>query len=167
MTQYAQIRRRWNSGFGNVTAVVESGSRPDDVHKTHYIDLTSASPRPPFPYDPGDAEWWYEFATATFSSDPIVLTPPSSDERQAVRPAAFWYRFTRDERSKLWAALAGVDLPGVTFAQAKNRWGLKAWLDISLRKPIDPTHPETIWAVDAMEAAGILAAGRADQILKR
>lgn len=77
---------------------------------------------------------------------------------------AFRNRYTTAEKVAL--EIAALDDPAAPMAQRQQAAALRAHLkDLDAANWVDLTRPETIAAVQSLEAAGLLATGRAAQIL--
>lgn len=73
-------------------------------------------------------------------------------------------RFTQAEKTAI--EIASLDGPVATMAQRQQAAVIRAYLaDVASATYIDPQHVDTRSGVQALEAAGLLGAGRALQIL--
>ena len=89
----------------------------------------------------------------------VVLTPTSRITRLAFRN-----RFTVLEKAAL--ELGSADNPASAMPQRMQSATLRAYLaDVSAATFIDLQHPDTRVGVQALESMGLLAAGRALEIL--
>lgn len=87
---------------------------------------------------------------------------PAVDRRVTV--LAFWQRFTQPERVGL--QVAAVINPAGTLAERQAAAGIKDMLDsVMVAKWIDLERADTRSGVQALETAGLLASGRALEIL--
>lgn len=164
MSIYAEIKMIGNSSFGKVKAVYDNKQFRVTAFPWLWVDVAGHSPAPPTVYDELANPWWYDSGTDSFTDSEPVITLPTG--RRIINPTVFWFKIiSRDERAKTLAALSGIDLAGVNFGTAKNRWILKSWYELTLRNPINLDEPETIWSVNAMETSGIIGPGRAAEIL--
>lgn len=76
----------------------------------------------------------------------------------------FRSRFAQAEKTAI--ELASLDDPSATLAQRQQAADIRVYLaDMAAATYIDPQHPETRAGVQALEAAGLIGAGRALQIL--
>lgn len=73
-------------------------------------------------------------------------------------------RFTPDERATIWALCNGEAVPNITIT-LKQRYRLASFRDVTLNGAIRVDHPELIQVVQALESVGVLAPGRAAEIL--
>ncbi len=97
-----------------------------------------------------------------------VYAPPRESVTQpAMRPItkfAFRMRFTPQERAAV--EFAAVDNPAATTQQRQLAAGLRAQLrDFELAEQIQLDHPELMGAVRGLETYGLLARGRANEVL--
>ena len=96
------------------------------------------------------------------------FTPPASDEPveadRRITRLAFRKRFTQGEKVAL--ELAALDDPSATPAQRAQAAALRAYLkDVDAATFIDPADAHVSEGVHTLEAAGLLAAGRAAEII--
>ena len=96
------------------------------------------------------------------------LVPEQSAEPAPPIPRitrlAFRNRFTQAEKVAL--ELAALDNPSAPMAQRQQSAALRAHLkDLDSATFVDLNHPETVTAVQSLEAGGLLASGRAATIL--
>jgi len=76
----------------------------------------------------------------------------------------FRSRFTQAEKTAI--ELASLDDPAAPMAQRAQAADIRVYLaDVASATYIDPQRPETRAGVQALEAAGLIGAGRALQIL--
>ena len=81
-----------------------------------------------------------------------------------VTRLAFRNRFSQPEKVAL--EMASLDNPGASMPQRQQAAGLRAYLaDVAAASFIDLSRPETRAGVQFLEAAGMLADGRALEIL--
>ncbi len=127
-----------------------------------YIEQTS----PDYLYDarfkecPTHVErgWLYNYETQLFSAPPPPPPPPSiSSFGRIVTVLAFRLRFSTSERVALKAASSAGTMAAASVAVSME--------DILSAGYINLDHPETISGVIALEQAGLLANGRASEIL--
>ena len=89
----------------------------------------------------------------------LLLAPGSHVTRLAFRN-----RFTAAEKVAL--EMASLDNPAGTLAQRQQAAALRVYLaDVASASFVDLSRPDTRAGVQSLEAAGLLAAGRALQIL--
>ncbi|WP_460481245.1 hypothetical protein [Comamonas humi] len=102
----------------------------------------------------------------------VPLTPEEIAQREAERIAAlpkatklaFRNRFTQTE--KVAIEIAALDDPSAAMAQRQAAAALRAYLaDLSAATFIDLMRPDTRAGVQALESMGLLAPGRALEIL--
>ena len=94
---------------------------------------------------------------------PEPETPLTQTSARITR-LAFRNRFTQAEKVAL--ELAALDNPSATMAQRQQAAALRAHLkDLDAATFVDLNRPETVTAVQALEAGGLLASGRAATIL--
>lgn len=103
-----------------------------------------------------------------------VFTPPASEQPtegppeagQRITRLAFRKRFTQAE--KVMLELAALDDPAAPQAQRANAAAMRAYLkDVDAAQFIDLADAHTVAGVQALENAGLLADGRADEILSQ
>lgn len=76
----------------------------------------------------------------------------------------FRSRFTQAEKTAI--EIASLDDPAAALAQRQQAADIRVYLaDVASATYIDPQHTETRAGVQALEAAGLLGAGRALEIL--
>lgn len=98
-------------------------------------------------------------------SEPLEsLSPPTPADPRHITPLAFRRRFTKAERAAVeWAA---VDKPDRPEAERQMAAALRADLkDQEQAKFIDLDDPDLIEGVATLEAYGLIAEGRAAEIL--
>jgi len=157
MSIWAQVTRH-NAQWGVVTTVEDMLDHVPVIKPPEYwIELTGYNPVPV-----SGESWWYDHQNDLFTdADPGLITKklPVSSER-------FWFRkITDTERGRMWA-LAQEDAGGLTLSMV-NRGRLKAFLAFTVSNPVRLDGAETIFIIDAMETAGAIDPGRADEILER
>ena len=90
--------------------------------------------------------------------------PPADPEPQRITRLAFRNRFTQAE--KVTMEIAALDNPAATMPQRQQAAALRANLaDTAAATFIDLLRPDTRTGVLSLEAGGLLAAGRALEIL--
>jgi len=160
MAIFASVRRFKNSEWGVVRRVEDFGSHvPEAAPPLFYIDIAGYTPQPVMGED-----WWYDHNSDLFTQ----VNPNVKEPAQEMRPKFFWLEsFTSLERSYIWAVCNGETPPGVTI-NIENRYRIAAFKEISLSSvAIKLDNEELVAVIDGMEAAGIIGAGRADEILQR
>lgn len=110
---------------------------------------------------PESAEQLYPGAWRIADVQPEL--PPVQPKRW-LSVLAFRKRYTMTERAAIeWAA---VDRPELTEAQRQQAAALRATLaDIAVASYIDLDDADTIAGTQMLESMGLIAAGRADEIL--
>ena len=98
----------------------------------------------------------------------LVPVPPPIDAAEPtdarVTRLAFRNRFTTAEKVAL--ELAALDNPSAPMAQRQQPAALRAHLkDLDTASWVDLTRPETVAALQMLEASGLIGEGRADAIL--
>ena len=150
--KYAEIERIRDTGFGQVRTISQGSVLPGGDGKTiHFVSIEGVSPKP-------KAGWYYTDSTGLFSeTDPGVPAPPA----EPIPWFELWYdRMLPAERATCRLAMTGENVIGVSFSDELDRGRLWAWAELA-----DTRYDETFWAVNMMEAAGIIAPGRAVEIL--
>ena len=103
---------------------------------------------------------------ATWDGTQFIAPPPPEPAPQPtiVTRLAFRNRFSQPEKVAL--EMASLDNPGASMSQRQQAAGLRAYLaDVAAASFIDLSRPETRAGVQFLEAAGMLADGRALEIL--
>lgn len=110
-------------------------------------------------------EWQgMEFTVADHVEVTEPVTPPVELQPVKITRLAFRNRFTMPEKIKL--ELASVDDPNATLDKRQMSALLRAYLDdVNASTFIDLNRPDTRAGVMALETYGILAQGRALEIL--
>lgn len=104
--------------------------------------------------------WHYDGEQFT---PPVVEAPPPIEARRITR-LAFRKRFTQAEKVSL--EIAALDDPSATPAQRAQAAALRAYLkDVDAAQFIDLADAHVKEGVQTLEAAGLLAAGRAAEII--
>lgn len=98
----------------------------------------------------------------------LASAPPPIDAAEPTDPRitrlAFRNRFTTAEKVAL--ELAALDNPSATMAQRQQSAALRAHLkDLDAASWVDLTRPETVAALQMLEASGLIDEGRAAAIL--
>ena len=103
--------------------------------------------------------WHYDGEAFTA---PVPESPPAQDTR--ITRLAFRKRFTQAEKVAL--EIAAIDDPSATPAQRAQAAALRAYLkDVDAATFIDLADAHVAAGVQTLEAAGLLAAGRAAEIV--
>ena len=90
--------------------------------------------------------------------------PPPVPEPQRITRLAFRNRFTPAE--KVMLEMAALDDPAAPMPQRQQAAAIRVYLaDVAVSSFVDLTRADTRAGVQALEAGGLLAAGRALQIL--
>ncbi len=106
--------------------------------------------------------WLY--ADGVFTAPEVAPEAPTAPAAMRITRLAFRKRFTQAEKVAL--ELAALDDPAAAPAQRAQAAGMRAYLkDVDAAAFIDLADPHTAAGVQALEAAGLLAAGRAAEIL--
>lgn len=102
----------------------------------------------------------YNPATGGFSAPPALPAPVFT----RLTKLGFRGRFAQAEKTAI--ELASLDDPAAAMAQRAQAADIRVYLaDVASATYIDPQRPETRAGVQALEAAGLIGAGRALQIL--
>ena len=99
----------------------------------------------------------------------LVPAPPPIDAAEPtdarVTRLAFRSRFTQAEKVALELA-AALDNPSATLPQRQQSAALRAHMkDLDVASWVDLTRPETVAALQMLEASGLIGEGRAAEIL--
>lgn len=98
------------------------------------------------------------------SSGVPYVAPATTGHGTIITRAAFRARFTQAE--KIAIELAGLDDPSAPMEVRSQAAAIRTYLkDVDAAEFIDLTDPATAGGVQALEAAGLLAEGRAVEIL--
>lgn len=161
MATWAYIER-YDATWGEVGNVTDMGSHIPEIGPPYYlIDITAYNPQPV-----QGAGWWYNFTSDLFTDVNPGVTKPAPPKPIVDADKLWMQKFTPTERAKVWAACNGESIPGVTIS-LENRYRLAAFRDFTmtgLSYKLD--HPEVVTVVNGLETAGLLSAGRANQILE-
>lgn len=102
-------------------------------------------------------------AVADYVPPPPIQPPPEKVNRWITK-AAFRNRFTDSE--KITSELMSIDNPSDTLQKRQIAAALRvANADVMASTYIDLERPDTIKGVQMMESIGVIAKGRADEIL--
>ena len=102
--------------------------------------------------------------TITDYTPPAPVPEPPAPELKWVSRYAFMARFTNDELA--FIKIAGMDNPTKPMPERIAIQKINVMLDMVMASTyIDLNRPETRAGVKSMEAFGLLATGRADEIL--
>lgn len=110
-------------------------------------------------YQSEEAVEWVDFPFADFDHAEEVIAPPPAEPQQDrhITKLAFRSRFTSAERAAITYAAKQASAQGAA---------VQSYLDDTQAATfIDLNRPDTRAGVQALEAAGLIAAGRAAQIL--
>ncbi len=95
---------------------------------------------------------------------PDLVPDPPAPVFTRLTKLGFRSRFTAPEKTAI--EIASLDDPSAPMAQRAQAADIRVYLaDLAAATYIDPQHPETRAGVQALEAAGLIGAGRALQIL--
>lgn len=134
---------------GVVTNVIEA----DPDHLPELPDTTL------MPSKTAGIGWTY--ADGTFVEAPSAEPAPPSPR---ITRLAFRNRFTQAEKVAL--ELAALDNPSAPMAQRQQSAALRAHMkDLDAASWVDLTRPETVAALQMLEASGLIDEGRAAAIL--
>lgn len=128
-------------------ALIDSGSVVDVVSA---FDPPAGAIEAPQDVSPG---WTYVDGVFVAPAPPVAPEPPAPTPPTTLTPLEFMSRFTDAE-------LAGI------YSAAKVSVEVEVWLaKFNRTDEVVKTDPRTIGGLQAMELAGLLAAGRAAEIL--
>lgn len=161
MSIYAGVQKIYEN-WGQIQFKRDMGTHiPDDVPPFYYINIDGVVP------EPGDLEW-YDFDTQTFTAtDPRPpREQPAYKLMHYLSGGELWFnRCTATERAKVWALANGESVPGVTVT-LEQRYRLAAFKDWTVSgEAFWSDDPEVVTVINALESIGLLAAGRAAEIL--
>ncbi len=140
MNRYAQL------SSGIVHQVIESETDPDGING-EWVECGNAGPG-----------WTYNGSTF---EPPVVVTPTVT---RYLSKLGFRNRFTSAEKALI--EFAALDNPAAAMSERMLAASIRANLaDQRDATYIDPNRPDTRQGVIGMEASGLLASGRALQIL--
>lgn len=131
-----------------------------------YLKTDTVRGTPAYSYEHAEVVDWNEFPLTTYDhvEAPAVEAPPVVVVPVRITKLAFRNRFTRTEKATI--EMAALDNAGASLPARLAAAGLRADLaDQRDATHIDLTRPETRSGVQALEAAGLIAAGRAAVIL--
>ena len=95
---------------------------------------------------------------------PDLVPDPPAPVFTRLTKLGFRARFAQAEKTAI--ELASLDDPAAPLAQRQQAADIRVYLaDVASATYIDPQRPETRAGVQALEAAGLIGAGRALQIL--
>lgn len=141
---------------GRVQSVIEADSiaRAQQFYPAHVcVERTQALAQ----VGPG---WLTADAGVTFT----VPAPVAVDEDRRITRLAFRNRFTTTEKVTL--EIASLDNPAAPMPARQQAASLRVYLaDLESAQWVDLARPETRAGVQTLEAAGLIAAGRAALIL--
>jgi hypothetical protein len=156
MSVYANIKPYSGTVWGLVKDIRDMGSHDPDSPR--YINIDGVDPAP-------QVGWYYDISTDSFAE---TLPPEVDLPRRTVTSVELWMmKFAASERAKVWALCNGETIPGVAIS-LENRYRTAAFRDLTLAGEPIPLHAaEVETVIDGLETAGLLASGRADEILER
>ena len=126
----------------------------DPADFPEWIDITDADPAPAVGWVRADAD-------APFAPPPA---PPAPAEYRRITRLAFLNRFTQVERVTL--EIAGLDNPEASMPARQAAAGIRVMMaTVNAANFIDLARPDTQAGLAQLEAGGLLAAGRAAEIL--
>lgn len=92
------------------------------------------------------------------------LPAPSTDYGRIITVLAFRQRFTMTEKTAI--ELASIDNPSAPLEERQKAASLRAYLgDLSVATCVDLSREDTISSVQQLEDFGLLASGRAAEII--
>ena len=164
MTDWALMDTNLTTRIGVVTEVMlgaDASTFTEGFRKNNerYIkDITGIDPAPL-------VGWFYAVDSNTWSETDIGFEA----NRRTMTPIEFWNgKFTDAELEDIREVLLDRTPAGVTITPLNRSrlWWL--WhLSMTAGAPIGLAVPKVVQVVDGLESSGILAAGRANQILER
>ena len=155
MSIYANIEKISGLAFGVVITIVDLSDHNPEA--PNYINIDSVTPTPL-------VDWFYDIEANLFMETlPIGISIPKG----SISPIDFWFgdRITDNELGKIFA-LMDNDGGGITLTVIE-RGRLKAFILFSLSNAITLDHPNTEFIFNALETVGVLAPGRATEILEK
>lgn len=136
----------------NNAGVVENVAIADDPLESNWIDLTDVTPEP----GPG---WTYD--GSAFAAPPVLPEPILP---RHITQYAFRQRFTQAERVAV--EIASLDDPGAPLPARQQAAALRVSMDdLAQARYVDLDLPTVATSLAALESAGLLASGRANEIL--
>lgn len=138
------------------------------VAETDFIDSISADYEAIVPLDPPSGPYVIAGIGWTYSNGvftpPVAAPAPDIATDMRITVLKFRERFTRDEKASI--EMAAIDDPSATMEQRRQAAALRSDLkDRAAASFIDLADKSTIDGVNEMEALGLLATGRANEIL--
>ena len=102
----------------------------------------------------------------TYNAEAGTFDPPApAPQVRRITKLAFRQRFTQAERVAI--EIASLDDPAASAPARQQAAALRVYLaDVNVATYIDLDRADTVAGVQALEAAGLLAAGRAAQVLE-
>ena len=157
MITYAEVTRFDDTEFGQVRFIGTADSLPNPHSTTLiFVDLTDVTPVP-------QLDWYYDKAADLFS---IAKPGGAVVPKVTITYSELWFkRFSDSEAADVWLLLMGKTVSGVTISDtALGRLG--RFRDATLAGEPIPLHSNEVETViNGLESAGLLAAGRAAEIL--
>lgn len=153
--QYALIK---NNVVENIAEADAEWAQAVVADWQYTIDVTNLTPQP-------SINWTYD--GQTFTAPAVIPTEPLPPVvvNWKITRFAFRARFTSAE--KVAIEMACLDNPSEALEQRQKSAMLRSMQkDVETATYIDLKNPDTRVGVQAMETAGLLAAGRATQILE-
>mgnify|MGYP000845411939 CR=1 FL=1 len=132
----------------------------------HYRITEVATGNVVYDYNHDEMLWFDSWPEGEYAQEEIVDTPPPQEYSGSwhITKLAFRNRFSQAE--KVAIEIAALDNPAATMPQRAQAAALRAsQQDVAVATFIDLTRADTRAGVQALEAAGLLAAGRAAVIL--
>ena len=140
---------------GIVTNIIEAGAEFAATLTGHDAVLESA--------DAGIGWLWDGQQLSAPQPEPPTDLPPAPETRQITR-LAFRNRFSQAEKTML--EIAALDDPSAVMEQRQRAAALRAYMkDVDSATFIDLDRADTRAGVQSLELLGLLAAGRAAEIL--
>lgn len=133
-----------------------------------YVVTRNSDQAEVYRYDaPEPVEWsGFEFATHEHVAEPPAPALPEPPAAPPVRITKFAFRARFTQGEKVAIEIASLDNPAAPMEQRAMSAALRASQeDIAVAQFVDLTLPATREGVLALEAVGLLAAGRALEIL--
>ncbi len=131
---------------------------------TTWIVRNRATGETAYAYTGDDAAHFAEFPLDTYNHIREMDLPPAAPQGRRITRLAFRNRFAQAE--KVAIEIAALDNPAATMAQRAAAAGLRAYnADVNAAQFVDLDRPDTRAGVQALEAFGLIAAGRAFAVL--
>lgn len=105
-----------------------------------------------------------EFMAANFASYRLVGPVPEPARPRHITQFAFRQRLTQAERIAI--EIASLDDPSAAMSVRQQAAALRVGMgDLAQAQYVDLDHPEVVAALSMLEGAGLIAAGRADEVI--